>query len=413
MHYTLIEELGHGGMGCVYKAEDTKGNIVAIKKMSNRVTCYPEYRELFKAEVETLKKMNYPSIVRIVGDPYSDAEGNLYLPMEYVEGETLEHRVFSKGPFSLDEAVELMSMILDAIQYVHNRQRIHRDIKPSNIMLRPNGEICVIDFGIAKDACVGSSGKTVGRVIGTDGYMSPEQANGYNIDHRTDIYSLGCVFFFLLTGKHAVQKGANDYATVANILKGEMLLPSQLVASIPPAIDNVFLKSVDKNMMRRYQSALSFKEALEVACGNSVPKISVGSSSDNDIIISSQYVSRHHLVISGLERPLTGGAKKYTIELTDDSLNGTGVDGRPLKKTSMEIDYNGTSFLPEVLLAARSECPLDWDDVVMKLRQKGWNPDLPKPIPTPLMSQRKGCLEKVFFVFSIILPLIALIKSIL
>lgn len=390
MPYTIINEIGRGGMGCVYKGQDASGKLVAIKMMSNRVTCFPEYRQLFQSEVDTLKRMNHPSVVHIVGDPYSDPAGNLYLPMEFVEGETIEQHVSAKGTFTLNEAVELMAKILEALQYVHDRHRIHRDIKPSNIMLRQDGSVCVIDFGIAKDARIGGTGHTVGRVIGTDGYMSPEQANGLHIDHRTDIYSLGCVFYYLLTGQHAVKKGANDHVTVANILHGNMPIPSQAVSNIPHEIDSVFLKAVDKNMMLRYQTAADFKEALMDACGQAVPKVTVGSHPDNDIQISNEYVSKHHLIIKGLVQPMTGGEKKYAIELTDNSTNGTGVDGRPLRKSAMTIDYDGTSRLPEVLLAARAECPLNWAEVVGRLKAKGWIEQEATPPPTPEQETEEG-----------------------
>ena len=407
MPYTIIEEIGHGGMGCVYKGKGPNGKIVAIKMMSNKVTCIPEYRQLFQSEVDTLKRMNHPSVVHIVGDPYRDEAGNLYLPMEFVEGETIEQHVNTIGTFALEDAVALMSKILEALQYVHERQRIHRDIKPSNIMLRPDGSICIIDFGIAKDARIGGTGQTVGRVIGTDGYMSPEQARGLHIDHRTDIYSMGCVFFYLLTGQHAVQKGNNDYATVANILNGDMPLPSQTVGGLPTAVDDVFMKAVDKNMMHRYQTAVEFKQALEEACGQATPKITVGSRSDNDIQINNEYVSKHHLIIKGLEQPLTGGAKKFSIELTDNSTNGTGVNGRPLKRSSMVIDYNGTIDLPEVLLAARTECPLNWDEVVSKLKMRGWNPvtviSSPPPPPQPY---REESLNVFLSIVSFFIPFV-------
>ena len=408
--YSIIEELGRGGMGCVYKAQSSIDNtIVALKMMSNRVTCYPEYRELFKSEVDTLKRMNHPSVVRIVGEPYNDDAGNYYLPMEFIEGKTIEQHVNLHGAFSLDEAVNLMTNILEALQYVHDRNRIHRDIKPSNIMIRPDGRICIIDFGIAKDARIGGTGKTVGRVIGTDGYMSPEQANGMNIDHRTDIYSIGCVFYYLITGKHAIEKSNSDYATIANILHGNMPIPSQTKSSISSSVDSVFLKSVDKNMMNRYQTASEFKDALLEICGKTIPRIIIGSSSDNDIQINNQYVSRHHLIIKGLELPTTGGATKYAIEITDNnSTNGTGVDGRPLKNSSIVIDYNGTMNMPEVLLAARLECQLNWKEVVTKLKIKGWNPGkiiLPPPPPSPEPERMSILIGIACF----LLPLIGLI----
>lgn len=407
-HYTLLKEIGSGGMGCVYKGQDAAGRIVAIKMMSNRVTCYPEYRQLFQSEVDTLRRMDHPSVVHIVGDPYKDEKGNLYLPMEYVEGETIEQRVRRAGPYPVDEAVRLMSNVLEAMQYVHNRQRIHRDIKPSNIMLRPDGGVCLIDFGIAKDAKIGT-GHTVGRVIGTDGYMSPEQANGLNIDHRTDIYSLGCVLYFLLTGKHAVRTEKNDYDTVINILQGQMPLPSQAVPGIPQALDRVYLRAVDKNMTQRYQTAADFKEELEGVCGMSVPVVRVGSQGDNDIQIANSYVSRHHLVIKGIELPLTGGAKQYAIEITDNSTNGTGVDGRPLKKQTMVIDYNGTANLPEVLLAARSECLLSWTEVISKLKAKGWTPSChtnPEQPPLPYETAKPDKLNVGLCIVSFLFPIV-------
>ncbi len=374
MAYKIITEIGHGGMGCVYRAQDDNGEIIALKMMSNKVAYMPEYRRLFTSEVKALEQMNHPSVVRIAGAPYSDAAGNFYLPMQYVEGITIEQHVNTKGTFSVDEAVKLMEKILIAMEYVHSRNCIHRDIKPSNIMIKPDGDICIIDFGIAKDSKIGSSGHTVGTIIGTNGYMSPEQANGLHIDHRTDIYSLGCLFYFLLSGKHAVNTGKNNYDTVANILKNDLPLPSHVNADVPVAVDNVYLQAVDKNMLKRYQNVIEFKEALATACGKAVPKITVGSLASNDIQYTSTYVSRQHLIIRGLSEPMTGGSTRYFIEITDQSTNGTGVNGCPLKHSTMRVEYNGTVNLPEVLLAAREECPLSWEEVVGKLRAKGWSP---------------------------------------
>jgi len=411
MSYTILNEIGHGGMGCVYKAQAPDGTIVALKMMSNQVACYPEYRELFSSEVDTLKRMSHPSVVRIVGEPYSDNDGNLYLPMEFVEGETLAHHLSHGGHYSVADAVRLMGQILDAMQYVHEQRRIHRDIKPSNIMLRPDGSVCVIDFGIAKDAKIGGTGKTVGRIIGTDGYMSPEQAGGLNIDRRTDIYSLGCLFFFLLTGKPAIPSKGNDYETIKAILDGNIEPPSTFNHDVSPAIDRVFFRSVNKDMTRRYSSCAEFKNALMAAyrgetppvetsvdtslqhSGDSSPRITVGQSPDNDICIANPYVSRHHLVVRGLRQPVTGGGSKPVIEVTDaNSTNGTGIDGRPLRNTSMTFDYTDISQLPEVLLAARSECMLDWHQVVDKLKAKGWQTEIVQPAEQPAISSSMALL---------------------
>lgn len=407
MRYTLLEEIGRGGMGCVYKGVDSTGRTVALKMMSNKVTCYPEYRNLFQSEVDTLRRLNHPSVVHIVGDPYQDSAGNLILPMEFVEGETLEHYIARNGVIPPDEAATLMCKILEVMQYVHDRQKIHRDIKPSNIMLRPDGSVCMIDFGIAKDAKIGT-GNTVGRIIGTDGYMSPEQANGLNIDTRTDIYSLGCVMYYMLTGKNAIQKGSNDYETINTILRFKVLPPSSVVPGVPAYIDKAVMKAMDKNMTLRYQSAKDFQMDLMGGDmgGILVPRVSVGSSSDNDIIVHNEYVSRHHLLVNGVTEPDADGNMRYFLELVDNSTNGTGVDGRPLRHASMRIEYDGTASLPQVLLAARAECPVDWNQVVGILKQRGWNPQkqlYPLP-PQPPSDTGGDGLNPLLAVVSFLIP---------
>lgn len=410
MPYEFTEQdiIGKGGMGCVYKGRDSDGHTVAIKMMSNQVTCYPEYRELFNGEVQTLRCMDNPSVVHIVGEPFSDSAGNLYLPMEYVDGQTLEHYIKEHGPMSVQDAISLMAKILDAMQYVHDQNCIHRDIKPSNIMRRKDGTICIIDFGIAKDAAVGGTGKTVGRIIGTDGYMSPEQADGLNIDKRTDIYSLGCVLFFMLTGRPAVEKKQNSYDTIRAILKDHIPSPSDVRQGISPRIDDVFRKAVDKNMVKRFQSATAFKKAL-TECDSpthvvEIPTVRVGRAADNDMQVNNEYVSGHHLVIRGLKEETAGGTG-YQLEVEDISSNGSGINGRRIHKQTVMIDYTSTAMLPQLLLAGKGECPLDWKEVVGRLKRQGWmnNRPSPSPAPHPQPSDELGLLlTLVSFLFPIV-----------
>ena len=390
--YSDNDIIGRGGMGCVYKGRDPAGNLVAIKMMSNQVTCYPEYRALFQSEVNALRKMNHPSVVRIVGKPFQDSAGNLFLPMEFVQGKTIEQYIRQNGPMSGNKAIEVMEKVLEAMQYVHNHDCIHRDIKPSNIMIRDDGRICIIDFGIAKDSEVGSSGKTVGRIIGTDGYMSPEQATGLNIDIRTDIYSLGCVLYFMLTGQHAIVKRENDYKTVQAILNDEMPIPSHTAPGVSEKLDQIFLKAVDKNMTKRYQTANEFKQALTGDNSQSphpptVPTVTIGSGSDNDIQISNQYVSKHHLVIRGkqitVDDTYNGSSTHSVVEVEDISRNGTGMNGRRLHHATETIDFTATHDLPQVMLAGRPECVLNWSDVTSRLKAQGWNKDIVPPPPPP------------------------------
>ncbi|MBP5562195.1 MAG: protein kinase [Muribaculaceae bacterium] len=372
-NYSIIDILGSGGMGCVYRARDAHGHIVALKMMSNKVSCFPEYRQLFHDEATTLMVLNHPNVVHIVGMPYSDDAGNLFLPMEYVEGITLDKYVRQHGGrLNIKETVRILDMVLEAMQYVHQRDRIHRDIKPSNIMIRPDGTVCIIDFGVAKDARVGTDGATVGRIVGTDGYMSPEQANGLHIDSRTDIYSLGCVLYYMLTGKHAVARGKDNHETMLNINRAEMQLPSMAATGISPLLDYVFLKAVDKDMMRRYQTAEQFREAIDTITGRVKPMVTVGKAPDNDIRISHEFVSRHHLIIRGITEPATAGQHRYRIEIEDKSSNGTGVAGRLLHNNTLLFDYNGETSLPTVMLAGRVDCALNWNTALSILRAKGW-----------------------------------------
>ena len=390
MPYKPIKEIGRGGMGCVYEGIDIDtGETVALKMMSNQVTCYPEYRELFYSEVNALRGMNHNSVVRIVGQPFQDQRGNLFLPMEFIHGKTLEQYVHENGPLSEDETTELMTQILDAMQYIHNKGLIHRDIKPSNIMIRNQGGICIIDFGIAKDSQVGATGKTVGRIIGTDGYMSPEQANGNNIDIRTDIYSLGCVLYFMLTGEHAIAKQENDYKTVQAILYASMPVPSERVPGISHRLDMVFKKAVDKNMTHRYQTADEFRKALNNDTKDLAAMVTIGSEADNDIQLSNPYVSRHHLIIRGTDTIFTGGdcKKHYFIEIEDISTNGTGIDGRRLHRQTERIEYLGTQLLPQVMLGGREECILDWPVVISRLKSQGWHKEVLPPPPPPRPSE--------------------------
>lgn len=387
--YNIIREVGKGGMGCVYEAVDSNGRKVALKMMSAKAASHPDYREMFDQEVQSLKKLSNPSIVKIIGEPFSDDGGNLFLPMEFVEGRTLTQIVQNEGPFNEKDALSVFIKLLDTFSYIHNRSCIHRDVKPSNIMIRPDGSICVIDFGIAKDSKT-STGKTVGRIVGTDGYMSPEQANGYNIDKRTDIYSLGCLLHYMLTGTHAIPKKSNDYDTVCAILENNFPLVSEKGIIISDKTQNAILTAVDKNMTHRFQTCDEFKAALENIT------ISVGRS-NCDITFSGEYVSGHHLDI--LWEVQNEVSHKVTIK--DHSTNGTGVNGRKINNESYSFIVNQSvkslmkdcSSLPQVMISGLASYILDWKEVLNILFEKM---DLPtsviddiddEPDPKPINSE--------------------------
>ena len=382
--YKIIREVGKGGMGCVYESLDSSNNKVALKMMSAKAAAHPDYREMFDHEVRSLRNLSHPSIVKIVGEPFSDAGGNLFLPMEFVEGKTISQIVQANGAFNEQEALSIFIKLLDAFSYIHNKSCIHRDVKPSNIMIRPDGSICVIDFGIAKDSKT-STGKTIGRVVGTDGYMSPEQANGYNIDTRTDIYSLGCLLHYMLTGTHAIPKQSNDYDTICAILENNFPLVSEKGFTVSDKTQKAILTAVNKNMTLRFQTTEEFKAALT---DKAICKISVGRS-NCDITLYGEYVSSHHLDI--IWEPQNEKASSYKVTIKDHSTNGTGVNGRKIKNESYSFMINQSvkslmndpSSLPQVMIAGLASHVLEWKTVLNILFEK-------MDLPTSIIEEYTG-----------------------
>ena len=382
--YKIIREVGKGGMGCVYESFDSSNNKVALKMMSAKAAAHPDYREMFDHEVRSLRKLSHPSIVKIVGEPFSDASGNLFLPMEFVEGETISQIVQANGAFNEQEALSIFIKLLDAFSYIHNKSCIHRDVKPSNVMIRPDGSICVIDFGIAKDSKT-STGKTIGRVVGTDGYMSPEQANGYNIDTRTDIYSLGCLLHYMLTGTHAIPKQSNDYDTICAILENNFPLVADKGFTVSDKTQKAILTAVNKNMTLRFKTTEDFKAALT---DKAICKISVGRS-NCDITLYGEYVSSHHLDI--IWEPQNEKDSSYKVTIKDHSTNGTGVNGRKIKNESYSLIVNqsvkslmnDTSSLPQVMIAGLASHTLEWKTVLNILFEK-------MDLPTSIIDEYNG-----------------------
>ena len=345
----------------MYKGiENATGRKVAIKMMSNRVSYRPEFKAFFETEARTLKELNHPSIVRITDDPFADSAGNYYLPMEFVEGRTITQMMVDRQKvFSEEEALYLMYKILDTMQYVYEKGKIHRDIKPSNIMIRPDGSVCIIDFGICKDVRI-STGLTIGNTIGTDGYMSPEQANGYNIDHRTDIYSLGCTLYYMLTGHDVINKASNDYETRKRIIQNRIPYIRTERPEISESTAVALLVATDKNMMLRYQTPLEFKQALE-GSRTCVRRITVGTDAANDYVFKGHSVESRHAQIDVISRPDNGTKRLLFI---DTSSAGSGVNGAFVRQSAEQIRFdNRMEMMPDIQLAGQPRNTLQWKKI--------------------------------------------------
>lgn len=358
--------IGSGGMGRVFQGTDPNGRPVAIKEILPEFASDFEIRTRTEREVELLQQLNNESIVKVY-DQFP-LNGNFYIVMEYIEGLNIEEYVKKYGAIPYERATRFMIKILDAMQAVHERNFVHRDMKPSNIMIRPDERICILDFGIAKDMSNNNSGTLYGTIIGSDGYMSPEQADGFSIDHRADIYALGCVFYYMLTGHHAYEKLASDFETRDNISKTPFpKLSKHSKVAFPPKLQEIMDHATNRNMMKRYQSCREFRMDLEkmlpphtVISSNKSENICVTVGREGcDILISDDRmkVSRSHLDIT--YRQFTGG-RFYVI--TDHSANGTEVNGRKLSRgESIHIAAKGDD--PVVYLACDMNYLLDWNEV--------------------------------------------------
>ena len=369
--YTVEDEpLARGGMGQIFRGHDSQGHVVAIKEILPEFASDWSILSRIEKEVEFLVKVDHPSIVKLYSAFLDNQTQSYFIVMEMVDGMNIEQYINRKGPMSEEQAVEYMLKILDALQCVHNAHIVHRDIKPSNIMIRPNGSICLLDFGVAKDMDNGG-GTIAGSIIGTNGYMSPEQADGYSINFRSDIYSLGCVFYFMLTGHHAFNTLGSDFETRDAIINNKFPRLSKYNKNVSEVLQNILDKATAKNMMQRFQNCYEFIAALQngthvshSGIGNIPVLLSVGREKCDIIINDKDYkVSRHH---ADIELKVFTGGRYYVF--TDCSANGTVINGKSIKKASVNIPADGNK--PHILLAGVTDGLLDWNKVVAELDKR-------------------------------------------
>jgi eukaryotic-like serine/threonine-protein kinase len=263
-HYRITSALGAGGMGAVYRATDsTLGRDVAIKVLAPEVATNPDRLARFKREAHLLASLNHPHIAAIYG--FEEVDGTPFLALELVEGEDLRQRL-ARGAVPLDEALEIAVQIAEALEEAHNKGIVHRDLKPANIKLTPDGRVKVLDFGLAKawtgdDADRSSSpdvsrsptvtkmGTIAGAILGTAGYMSPEQARGRPVDRRTDVWAFGVVVWEMLTG-HALFTADTTTNVIAAVV-GKEPDPAALPNGTPPALRRLLSRCLRKDARTR------------------------------------------------------------------------------------------------------------------------------------------------------------------
>jgi TolB-like protein/tetratricopeptide (TPR) repeat protein len=257
--YRIIEEVGHGGMGVVYRAEDIKlKRCVALKFLPPLLVDSPELKERFLIEAQAAAALSHPNICVI--HEVGESEERSYIAMEFVEGETLRDKL-RKGPFAVGEALEIAVKVAAGLGEAHGKGIIHRDVKSANIMVKEKGQAKVMDFGLAK-LRGGSSLTKSQTTLGTVAYMSPEQARGDVLDLRTDIWSLGIVLYEMLAGEQPF-KGDHDQTVIHAMLHREPKPLGKIRPGLPPGLENIVLRALTKNPADRYQTMEDFRKDLE------------------------------------------------------------------------------------------------------------------------------------------------------
>ena len=275
-HYEIVASLGAGGMGEVYRARDARlGRDVAVKVLPQAFADDPDRRARFEREAQTIAALSHPHIVSLFDTGIHD--GQIFVVMELLEGETLRERLTNSGVLPVRKVIEYAVQIARGLAAAHDKGLVHRDLKPDNVFLLADGHVKILDFGLARAVVSAQSGsgatETVaaltdpGLVMGTVGYMAPEQVRGRAVDGRADLFAFGVVLFECLTGTRAFQR-ETPADTMTAILKEEPPDFAGLRADVPPALDRILRHCLEKNPAERFQSARDVAFALEALSGS-------------------------------------------------------------------------------------------------------------------------------------------------
>jgi len=260
-HYHIDATVARSGMATLYRATDTNnGHQVALKVPHPEMEADPVLIERFKREEEIGQLLDHPGVVKTFN---SEERSRLYMVIEWVDGRLLRAILNEEGALPVERAEKITLLICDALDYMHKRGIVHRDLKPENVMVNDRDEIKLIDFGIAmKEDARRLTFVNVSSMLGTPDYISPEQVEGKRGDQRSDMYSLGIMFYEMLTG-HVPFSGPNPLAVMNDRLVKDPTPPRELNAEIPPEIEEIVFRALERDPRHRYASAHEMEWDLE------------------------------------------------------------------------------------------------------------------------------------------------------
>ncbi len=379
LHYRLIDKLGQGGMGVVWKAVDTTlDREVAIKILPAEFSADPERLARFEREAKTVASLNHPNIAAVYS--VHEHEGTRFLAMELVHGEDLAV-VLGRGPLSLNDALLIARQVAEALEVAHEHGVVHRDLKPANVQLTPEGQAKVLDFGLAKAAearsgessgltaspTVTSLGTMAGTILGTAAYMSPEQARGKGVDSRTDIWAFGCLLYEMLTGRQLFQG-----ETVTDLLGAIMHREPDwgaLPAGVPPSIRRLLRRCLERDPRQRLRDIGDARIVLgDALAGKADAEMQAGAASAT----RSRGANLAILAATALLAAAVGAVAAWFARPQ--------ADGLPLRKFDLSLstgDSSGPALLDPVISP-------DGKHLVYTADNRLWVRDLDKVTATPL-----------------------------
>src|SRR3954451_51920 len=351
--YEVGDLLGRGGMAEVHLGRDTRlGRVVAIKLLRTDLARDATFQARFRREAQSAAALNHPAIVAVydTGEEQVVESGGgtvslPYIVMEYVEGRTLRELMHDGRPLDVDTALEVTARVLGALEYSHRAGIVHRDIKPANVMMTTNGDVKVMDFGIARAMADASSTMTQTQaVIGTAQYLSPEQARGETVDARSDLYSAGCLLYELLTGRPPFVADS-PVAVAYQHVREEPQPPSVFNPAVPPTVDRIVVHALAKDRETRYQTAAEFRADIEAAlAGRPISAVAAGAVAGAAGAATTQFLGAPGAgtrTMQPVTEPVPAG---YSGTAVAPPVGGGMLPGAPVEE---EYDYSRRDRPPE------------------------------------------------------------------